>query len=96
VHSTLLGEEGFKNLALQNHEKACKLYNLLEKAGFKIKNSAFFNEFVFYCQSAKQKLEKMEKHSFLGGVAISENEILVSTTEMLSNEAIERYIELLK
>lgn len=96
VHATLLGEEGFKNLALQNHEKACHLSALLERAGFKVQNSTFFNEFVFECKNAKQKLENMEKESFLGGVAISENEILVSVTEMLSSDAIEKYVHLLK
>jgi glycine dehydrogenase subunit 1 len=96
IHATLLGEEGFKNLALQNHQIACTFEEELLKAGFKIKNLTFFNEFVFECANAKEKLQKFEENGILGGVLYSENEILVCVTEMVSIEAIAKYIEILK
>lgn len=96
VHATLLGEHGYKNLALQNHAIACKLEESLINAGFKVKNKTFFNEFVFECKSAKQKLEQFEENGILGGVLFSENEILVCVTEMISDIAISKYVEILK
>jgi glycine dehydrogenase subunit 1 len=96
VHATLLGEIGFKNLALRNHAIACKLYDNLTKAGFNVKNKTFFNEFVFECKNAKKILETFEKNGILGGVLYKENKILVCTTEMISDESIQKYIEVLK
>ncbi|MEM7617778.1 MAG: aminomethyl-transferring glycine dehydrogenase subunit GcvPA, partial [Pseudomonadota bacterium] len=47
VHMSLLGEDGFKQLAELNHERACELADALEKIdGVKIINESFFNEFV--------------------------------------------------
>jgi glycine dehydrogenase subunit 1 len=96
VHATLLGEIGFKNLALQNHAIACKLYDNLISSGFNVKNKTFFNEFVFECKGAKKSLEKFEENGILGGVLYKENEILVCATEMISDESIQKYIEVLK
>ncbi len=96
VHATLLGEHGYKNLALQNHAIACKLEEAISNAGFKVKNETFFNEFVFECKNAKAKLEQFEENGILGGALFSENEILVCATEMISDEAIVKYIEILK
>ncbi len=96
VHATLLGEHGYKNLALQNHAIACKLEEAISNAGFKVKNETFFNEFVFECKNAKAKLEQFEENGILGGALFSENEILVCATEMISDEAIVKYVEVLK
>ena len=96
VHATLLGEIGFKNLSLQNHAIACKLYDNLTKVGFNVKNKTFFNEFVFECKNAKKILETFEENGILGGVLYKENEILVCVTEMISDESIQKYIEVLK
>lgn len=96
VHVTLLGENGFKNLALQNHHIAYKLYNAIKEANFVIKNKTFFNEFVFECKNAEKALKKFEENGILGGVLYSENEILVCATEMISDIAIEKYIKVLK
>ena len=95
VHATMLGETGYKNLALRNHILACKLYEELAKNGFKVKNNTFFNEFVFECENAKSVLEFMESQGVLGGVVYSANEILVCVTEMNSDEAIAHYCKLL-
>lgn len=95
VHATMLGETGYKNLALRNHVLACKLYEELAKNGFKIKNNTFFNEFVFECQNACEILEHMEAQGILGGVLYSANEILVCVTEMNSSESISHYCNVL-
>ncbi len=96
VHATLLGEIGFKNLAIQNHYLAQKMYNALISSGFKVINKTFFNEFTFECQNAKKVLQKMESKEILAGVANNENQIIVCVTEMLSEESIAEYIKLLK
>ena len=95
IHATMLGETGYKNLALRNHVLACRLYEELTKSGFKVKNSTFFNEFVFECQNAKSVLEYTETQGVLGGVLYSENEILVCVTEMNSVESISHYCNVL-
>lgn len=95
VHATLLGNDGFQDLALKNHEKACKLADALSKNGFTIKNKTFFNEFVFECKDAKKALEKFEENGILGGVLYSENEILVCITELVACEMIEKYVNLI-
>ena len=47
VHMSLLGEDGFKRLALLNHEAACKLANAITKIdGVKLLTENFFNEFT--------------------------------------------------
>jgi glycine dehydrogenase subunit 1 len=47
IHSMLLGEIGFKQLALINHKKACDLATKLAKvSGVKVLNDSFFNEFT--------------------------------------------------
>ena len=47
VHAALLGEQGFKDLARLNHEKACQLADALAGVqGVTIENTTFFNEFV--------------------------------------------------
>jgi glycine dehydrogenase subunit 1 len=96
VHATLLGEIGFKNLALRNHAIACKMYDSLTKAGFNVKNKTFFNEFVFECKNAKKTLEIFEENGILGGVMYKENEILVCVTEMIYDESIQKYIKVLQ
>ena len=89
----MLGETGYKNLALRNHILACKLYEELSKHGFKVKNTTFFNEFVFECKNAKGVLEFMESQGILGGVEFSANEILVCVTEMNSDDSIQHYCQ---
>jgi glycine dehydrogenase subunit 1 len=96
VHATLLGEIGFKNLAIRNHEIACKMYDAITKAGYKVRNKTFFNEFVFECKDAVKVLAKFESKDILGGVLFDENSILVCTTELISDTAIQQYIEILK
>lgn len=94
VHATLLGEAGFKNLALQNHEKACKLADALANYGLKVVNTTFFNEFVFECNNAENVLQKLEENGILGGVLYGENQILACVTEMVSDEIITKYAEI--
>ena len=48
IHTSLLGEIGFKKLALINHKKACDAYEILSKIkGVKILNESFFTIFMF-------------------------------------------------
>ncbi len=96
IHATLLGEVGFKNLAIHNHKIACEMHDAITQAGYKVRNKTFFNEFVFECKNAKKVLEKFENEGILGGVLFDENAILVCTTELISDVAIKQYIDILK
>ena len=47
IHTSLLGEIGYKKLALINHQKACEAYEILSKVkGVIVLNGNFFNEFT--------------------------------------------------
>lgn len=97
IHATLLGESGFKNLALLNHHKACELAEVVESCGGVVVNDSFFNEFSYSTKrTAKDVLTEMEKRKIFGGVAISEYEILVCVTEQNSSDEIAKYGEVLR
>lgn len=96
VHMALLGENGFKKLALLNHSKAQQLAATLEKAGFKIANKTYFNEFVIEVPNAKQKVEELANQGIIAGLAIGENQLLVCATEMTNEEDMAKLAEALK
>jgi len=95
IHLSLLGEEGFKNLARTNHNNACKLADRLAQIkGVKILNDNFFNEFLMEINGdAEQIINNLVEHKIIGGLAIENNKILVAATEMTSAEDIEKYAE---
>lgn len=98
IHLSLLGEEGFKQLASLNHAKACALADKLEKVkGVKVLNDSFFNEFVVeVSKPATKVLEALLKKGILGGVAVGEKQILLAVTECTSEEDMDRLYAALK
>ena len=97
AHAALLGEEGFKRLALKNHERACALADALEGAGFKVENDTFFNEFVVDVKvEAKAKVEALAEQGIIAGYALDGGRLLVAATEMTRDEDITRFVEALK
>ncbi len=86
IHSMLLGEIGFKQLALINHKKACDLAEKLSLVkGVKVLNESFFNEFMIELnQDASVVNKKLLAKNIIGGLAVEDNKLLVAATELTS------------
>lgn len=90
VHAALLGEQGFKDLARINHERACKLADALSAIkGVTIENKSFFNEFVVkFDKPAKDIIWSIAAKNILPGLRLDENRVLVCATEMTTDDDI--------
>lgn len=90
IHTSLLGEDGFKKLALINHKKACELENALSKVkGVKILNKNFFNEFTIeLSKNASEVNKKLLEKNIIGGFAV-ENKMILAVSELTSSSDIE-------
>jgi glycine dehydrogenase subunit 1 len=105
MHVTLLGEDGFKNLARLNHALACMAADRLAKVpGVKLLNDSFFNEFALeLSKPAAGVVEACAARKILAGVPASrlaadkalENILLVAITETTTPEHIETFAETL-
>lgn len=97
IHVSLLGEIGFKKLALLNHQKACFAFDELSKVlGLKILNDNFFNEFtVEFLQSADKVNEKLLAKHIIGGYAEG-NKMILAFTELTSDNDIKNLAKELK
>ena len=91
IHSMLLGENGFKHLALINHKKACDLADKLAKIkGVRVLNESFFNEFTIeLSQDSSLVNKKLLEKNIIGGLALENNQLLVAVTELTSAEDVE-------
>lgn len=98
IHLAMLGKLGLKRLARLNHHKAGLLFKALKSvSGVEIKNEYFFNEFVYSTKmNAKELIDGLYKAGIYAGIAVGENEVLVTATEMNSDSDIESYVTLLK
>lgn len=98
VHMALLGEGGFKQLATLNHERACDLADALAKLpGVKVENKNFFNEFVIDLgKPSKAVVDKLATQGIIAGLALPGNKLLVTATEMTTDEHIETFVKALK
>jgi glycine dehydrogenase subunit 1 len=90
IHVSLLGEIGFKKLALINHKKACDLADLLVNIkGVKLLNNSFFNEFTIeLSKDAKEVNKKLLAKNIIGGFAEG-NKMVVAVSELTSQENME-------
>jgi len=97
IHSSLLGEIGFKKLALINHYKACKMVEMLENiSAIKILNSSFFNEFtVEFNIEAQMVNKKLLEENIVGGLAVG-NKMIIAITELTSDEDMNKLSSSLK
>ncbi len=93
LYLSVMGENGFKQAGYLSAKNAHNLADKLSKKGFKIENKNFFNEFVVVAENADEYLKKLELSNIAGGIKIDNNRILVATTEMISDEDIDLYIE---
>lgn len=98
IHMALLGEDGFKKLALINHERACKLADALSAIeGVSIENENFFNEFTVKLPSDAHKIvQQLAAKNIIAGLPLDENLLLVAATEMTSDEDIAAFAAALK
>ncbi len=98
VHMSLLGEDGFKQLARLNHEAACKTADALSAVdGVKLLTENFFNEFTIALpKPSKDIVEALAKKGIIAGYAAKDNQLLVCATEMTKDEDITAFTEALK
>ena len=98
IHAFLLGEIGFKNLALLNHQKACKLSDILSKiAGIEVLNDSFFNEFTIKLpKDVKEISKKLLERNIISGLALDNNLMIMAVTELTSDKDMKILAENLK
>ena len=98
VHMSLLGEDGFKDLARLNHETACKTADALAAIdGVTVDNDTFFNEFtVTLSKPAKDVVEALAQKGIIAGYAADEYKLLVCATEVTQDSDIEALVAGLK
>ncbi len=101
IHASLLGEQGFKNLALLNHETARKTaMRLAQIEGVDVLNDAYFNEFtVRLTHAAAPIVEALAQQGILAGVPLrrlfpdhdaADNLLLIAATETNTDQDIEQ------
>lgn len=98
VHMALLGEDGFKTLARLNHERACYLADALTKAGLKIENQTFFNEFTLQLPQgtdAAKLVQDLTQQGIIAGLPAGDK-LIVTATEMTTDEDIAAFAAALK
>ncbi len=92
VHMALLGEDGFKNLARLNHERACLLADSLAAIpGVALENDTFFNEMTVRLPGkAGAVVTALAGRGIIAGYAPDPdgNSLILAVTEMTSDEDI--------
>ena len=91
VYMTVMGKNGMKQTALLSVNNAHKLADKLKNKGFEIANNNFFNEFILRVNNADEFLSNLKENNILGGIKLSEDKVLVSVTEMNTDEDIDKY-----
>jgi glycine dehydrogenase subunit 1 len=85
----LLGEDGFKNLARINHERAQALETSLRVIdGVEIENEFYFNEFVIKVKDAKSLHQKLYEDDIIAGLVLDNHRILLTATELTTDDDI--------
>ena len=94
VYLSVMGKSGLEQAAYLSAKNAHTLSKLLSDKGIKTLNANFFNEFVIEVKDSKEFLSKMKKEGILAGIKLDEKRVLVCTTEMNSQEDIEKYLKM--
>jgi glycine dehydrogenase subunit 1 len=94
VHMALLGEDGFKNLARLNHERACDLADALTSIdGVTLRHENFFNELAVQIPDGKNAHDIVQtladNHGIIAGYPADDNTILMTATEITTDGGIE-------
>ena len=95
IYLTVMGEKGFKDAGYLSAKNAHLLADKLQAAGAKIETKNFFNEFVFSVKDADAALKKLKGNGILGGIKLSDTQILTAVTEMNSDEGIEKFAKMI-
>ena len=102
IHMTLLGEEGLRALAAENHRLACLAADRLAAIpGVELINESFFNEFTLKLPTdARTLVRDLAERQILAGVSLGrlypdgggrENGLVVAVTETNTAEDIEAF-----
>jgi len=92
LYLSLLGERGLKEVAQKSYDNAHKLADGLKAKGCKVLGENFFHEFVVETSDATTILEKLRANKILGGIKIAPDKILITTTELIDDSDIEKYL----
>ncbi len=92
LYLSVMGEKGFKQASYLSAKNAHSLSEKLSAKGVKTLNKKFFNEFTIEVENTDKFLAKLKENKIIGGIKIDEKRILVATTEMNSEEEIEKYV----
>ncbi|HPD83299.1 MAG: aminomethyl-transferring glycine dehydrogenase subunit GcvPA [Alphaproteobacteria bacterium] len=93
VHMALLGENGFKQLAVLNHERACELADaLIAIDGVSLKNQHFFNELALQLPQGKNAGDIVQQladdYGIIAGYPADDRTILITATEITTDNGI--------
>ena len=94
LYLSLLGEKGFKQTGIMSNNLAHKLSNKLAEKGIKTLNKEFYSEFLVEVKNSDNFLAKLKENNIIGGLKIDETKVLISVTEMNTEEEIDTYISL--
>lgn len=94
LYLSLLGEKGFRQAGVMSNNLAHKLSNKLAEKGIKTLNKEFFSEFLVEVKNSDKFLAKLKENNIIGGLKIDESKVLISVTEMNTEEEIDTYISL--
>lgn len=92
LYLSVLGEKGFKQASYLSTKNAHTLSKKLQDKGIKTLTKNFFNEFVIEVPDSDKFLEKLKQNKVLGGIRLDNTKILVTATEMNTDDEIEKYI----
>lgn len=100
VHMALLGENGFRDLARINHEKACQLADSVTSIdGVELMNDTFFNEIAVKLptgKSAPKLVQDLADQNIIAGYAANEDTLLIAATEIATEGGIKALTEAIK
>ncbi|MDO5426120.1 MAG: aminomethyl-transferring glycine dehydrogenase subunit GcvPA [Eubacteriales bacterium] len=98
VYLSVMGRKGIEQAAVQCTSKAHYLQAGLEKAGLPLKyQKPYFHEFVTTTPIPAEKLlAELEKKGILGGLPLTESEILWCTTEKNTKAEMDSIVETVK
>lgn len=98
VYLSVLGKNGFRNVAIHSYNAARELEKRLKELGFELVNDKpFYNEFVVKSPVEVSKLNKaLEEKGFLGGVELGEKEWLLCCTEMNKEQEISEFVNIVR
>lgn len=94
LYLSLLGEKGFRQTGIVSNNLAHELSQRLAEKGIKTLNKEFFSEFTIEVANSEQFLKKLKDNNIIGGLKLDEKRVLVSVTEMNTQEEIDKYISL--